>query len=92
MSDYNKAYYEATKHWRARQLKARREEEEKARVQTYGENREEIETAKKAAFIIAALSRIDPAARWLGVKDILGGVKDRNELEYYYKFVCMSLR
>ena len=88
---YDKVLYETTKHWRARQVKQRRIDQEKQEsLKYYEEHKDEIETAKKAAFVAVKLAHIDQSARWLSVEDILCRINSIDELNFYY-FWCSEV-
>lgn len=86
--NYDKALYEMSKQWYAKQKKLRRiEREQSESIEYYRQHKEEIELGRKAALLIASLNKIAPI-RELSIEDILCKITSFKELDFYYKWCC----
>lgn len=89
MCKYDKALYEMSKDFRAKQNRQRRIDKEKSESMAYyEEHKEEIRIGREAALLISALSRMSRYAEDLTVEDILCKVESFAELHFYYSKIC----
>lgn len=89
---YDKALYEAKKHWLIKQKRERRIALEKAEsLKRYEEHKDELSIVKKASFIAYYISKVDYNARWISVEDVLQNVTTAAELDFYYDWCCGRL-